>query len=178
MNLSPEGLERLLTELADRADSDQVGDRVPAIRGRVRRAARRRAAALAAAATVIIVLLAPDEKVAALLKPQRGGRIVVISVTIRGRVPQASTFDARDGKPTDNLRELLMDWGNEGWEGTQGVLPVEGFGCDAGAPFIDISTSFVVTHEYLQPGPETATFLTGACAPVGPVEQKLSFMVK
>jgi hypothetical protein len=209
MNLSPEAFEQVLAELADRADDHQVVDRVPAVRGRARRAARRRAGAVAAAVTVIVVLatgvagfggmpllrgekpapatkptptgpyltvtLVRDERVAAVLKPERGGRIVVINVILRGRVPQASTFDPKHGQATDNLRGLQMDWGDRGG---QGALPVEGFGCDAGAPLMDISTSFVMTHEYLQSGPETVTFKTGACNPVGPVDQKLSFVVK
>jgi hypothetical protein len=56
MNLSPEAFEQVLAELADRADSHPVLDRVPAVRGRARRNARRRAGALAAALTVLIVL--------------------------------------------------------------------------------------------------------------------------
>jgi hypothetical protein len=56
MNLSPEALEQVLTELADRADEHQVLDRVPAVRGRARRNARRRTGVLVAALTVVIVL--------------------------------------------------------------------------------------------------------------------------
>jgi hypothetical protein len=209
MNLSPEALERVLTELADRADGDHVGDRVPAIRDRARRAARRRTGALAAVVTVLIVLatgatgfgglpllrgegpdpakrpapikpfltisLVRDEKTAAMVKPQMGGKIVVVKVTLRGRVPQVSDFDARGGKATDNLRGLLMDWGNGGGQGAE---PAEGFGCGAGAPLVDVNTSFLMTTEYVRPGPETVTFKTGACDPIGQVEQKLTFVVE
>lgn len=56
MNPSPDAFERVLTELADRADRHTVVDRVLAVRGRARRNARRRAGALAAALTVLIVM--------------------------------------------------------------------------------------------------------------------------
>jgi hypothetical protein len=56
MNLSPEALEQVLTELADRADGHHVVDRVPAIRGRARRNARRRAGAMVTAVAVLAVV--------------------------------------------------------------------------------------------------------------------------
>jgi hypothetical protein len=56
MNLSPEAFEQVLAELADRADQHQVPDRVPAVRGRARRASRRRAGAVATALAVVIVI--------------------------------------------------------------------------------------------------------------------------
>ncbi len=62
--------------------------------------------------------------------------------------------------------------------GGSGREPAEGFACDAGAPLMDVDTSFLMTNEYVQLGPQTVTFKTGACDPIGQVEQKLSFMVQ
>jgi hypothetical protein len=58
MNRSPGGLERMLAELAVRADADQPADRVSAIHARARRAEVARAGAVVGVVVTIIVLVA------------------------------------------------------------------------------------------------------------------------
>ncbi len=213
MNLSPEAFEQVLAELADRADANQVVDRVTAVRGRARRNAQRRAGTLVASLVVLVVLasgvagfgglsslrgegtgpaatpaapyltvrLERDEKTEASVPPYtKGARAVVINVILRGRVPQAAGY--RPGEPiTDNLRELNM--GTDG-RVSQGATVQNGFHCDPDAPLVDIDTSFLMTLDfapiknYPMLGPHELTFVTGACAPVGPVVQKLTVVLK
>jgi hypothetical protein len=217
MNLSPEAFERVLTELADRADAHPVADRVPAVRARARRNARRRAGVVAAALTVLIVMasgaagfgglpllrgqgagpakklnppgpyllaqLVRDEKREATLSPRvSGGRVVVINVSLRGRVPRWSGYQA-GGDVRDNLWEALLI--ADGGDTTVNVRPTKlDFHCDPAAPLVDIDISFPVTLNYR---PDVATpmlgrhdlrFTASACAPVGLVQQKLTIVVK
>jgi hypothetical protein len=213
MNLSPEAFEQVLAELADRADGDQVVDRVPAVRRRARRNAQRRAGVLAASLVVLVVLasgvagfgglpslrgegagpaatpagpyltvqLERDEKTEASVPPYtEGARAVVVNVILRGRVPQAAGYRPGD-QITDNLRELNM-----GIDGrvNEGATAQKGFHCDPDAPLVDIDTSFLMTlnfaplKNYRMLGPHELTFITGACAPVGQVVQKLTVVLK
>jgi hypothetical protein len=124
-----------------------------------------------------------DERKESTLTPRvSGGRVVVINVILRGRVPQWSGYRA-GADVKDNLWELLLtaDGGNT----TVTIRPTQAdFHCNPGAPLVDIDTSFPVTLQYrpdvVTPvlGPHDVRFTTGACLPVGLIEQKLTVVVK
>jgi hypothetical protein len=131
----------------------------------------------------LTVQLVRDQKAEATLTPRfSGGRVVVIQVTLHGRVPQWSGYQA-GADVRDNLWELLMNVDNDTSPWT--VRPTQkGFHCDPGAPLVNIDTSFPVKLQFLPDaafpmlGPHDLRFTAGACVPVGLVQQKLTIEVK
>ena len=207
MNRSPDALDRVLADLASRADLHQPADRVPAIHRRARRAAAVRVAAAAGACTAVVAVVAvalgsgglpfnradtdpavqptksapflkvglsdAKELAAGLPDSGQGPHVVVIQITLRGRVPQHAD---PAGDPvtagTDNLLGLEMDWGDHGTSGR-----TAGGSCAPDAKLVDVNTSYLVTNHYRRAGTYRLTYTASACAPVGTVTKTMTVTV-
>src|SRR4051794_9145955 len=136
----------------------------------------------APAGPYLSIQLVRDEKKEATLTPRvSGGRVVVVNVIMRGRVPQWSGY--RPGADVkDNLWEALLI--GDGGKMTVTVRPTKlDFHCAPNAPLVDMDTSFPVIINY-EPGVATPMlgrhdlrFTASACPPVGLVQQKLTVVV-
>jgi len=133
--MSPQNVQRLLEDLAARADTHHPTDRVAQIHRRARRAAAVRAGAVAAVVAIVLAVavtgvrglldareptpsdrspagtflraeLAEDPALAAALPPSPvGGTRVAVSISVRGRVPQ---LVAPAGQPAPAGRDNLL----------------------------------------------------------------------
>jgi len=129
------------------------------------------------------VQLVRDEAKEATTTPRyNGGRVVVVKVILRGRVPRWSGYQA-GADVRDNLWEALLyaDGGKDIVE----VRPTQlKFHCDPAAPLVDIDMSFPLTLNYGPDryipmlGPHDLRFTASACAPAGLAQQKLTVVVK
>lgn len=204
MNLSPDALDRALTELASRADLDGSVDRVPAIHRRARRAATVRVASVAGAVTALVAVIAitlggvpftradsapakpapkpfltvglesQPESAAGLPDRGLGGHAAVVQVTIHGLVPQRYNDAGEVGTGTDNLKHFRMYWDPRGYEG----MVSSDYHCEPGARLVRVDTQFLMTGYYRQPGTYPITFVTAGCGSVGEVSKKLDLIVR
>jgi hypothetical protein len=204
--MTPDVLERALAEIATRADSHPVGDRVAAIRRRARRVAALRvsAVAVATAATVaaavalsggglpfaregtpadrtpkpfLRVELREAPELAAAIAPPEVGTNVVVDVTVEGLVPQLAP---PPGEPVpeglDNLIQFRVDWGDRLWSGN-GVSDAGMGRCVAGAPLVPVTDDSPFTHAYREPGTYTVRYRASACSPIGAVKETITVTV-
>jgi len=173
-------------------------DRAPASDRRPRRAAAVRAAAVAGACAAVAVAsgcgtshrASPDPAVpptptapflevslaseanlaAALPDKGLGTHVVVIRISLHGRVPQHAD---PNGDPvtagTDNLLGLEMHW-----DETSSAGRSPGGTCAPDARLVDVDTSYLMTNYYERAGTYKITYVAGACDPVGTVTKTLT----
>ena len=173
-------------------------DRAPASDRRPRRAAAVRAAAVAGACAAVAVAsgcgtshrASPDPAVpptptapflevslaseanlaAALPDKGLGTHVVVIRISLHGRVPQHAD---PNGDPvtagTDNLLGLEMHW-----DETSSAGRSPGGTCAPDAKLVDVDTSYLMTNYYERAGTYKITYVAGACDPVGTVTKTLT----
>lgn len=178
MNLSPEALEQVLTDLADRADAHHVIDRVPAVRSRARRNAQRRAGALAGGLAVLLVLvaglvgsgglpLAHDQGPAK--QPVPAGPFLSLQLLRDPAAEIAATPRQSGGRVVvvdmvlhgrvpqvsgyragDDVRVNLSELllSSDGGNTTVTLRPTRAIHCDPGAPLVNIDLTVPVRLEY------------------------------
>ena len=183
---------------AARADLHQPAGGVPETHRRARRAAAVRAAAVAAACAAVVaacgdtssddanpdtaaqttssapfleVSLTSEDKLAAALPDNgQGPHVVVVRITLHGRVPQHAD---PNGDPvtagTDNLLGLQMHWDETSSEGRDG----DGT-CAPDAKLVDVDTSYLMTNHYERAGTYEISYDATACDPVGTVTKTLT----
>lgn len=203
--MSPD-VDRLLADLAARADLHHPADRVAAVHRRARRAAAVRSGVAAAVVALLVAAgvtgargfldarepapaglpagpflraeLREDRQLAAALPPSPvGGTRVAVSISVRGRVPRLA---APAGQPApegrDNLLRQEIDWGDQPRPAWQGSQRDDALECDGGA-LVAVSDDYVVDHAYQRPGTYTVTFRTAACPPLGEVRRSVTITV-
>jgi hypothetical protein len=205
MNRSPDGLDRVLDELASRADLHQTSDRVPAIHRRARRAAALRVASVAGALTAVVAVAiavgsgglpftraeestpahhqpAPFLKVSLAYEDKLAAAITPrmpgIPVVIRVNLHGRvpQMADAAGELATSATENTLGFKMHWSSTGYDGASP--GYACVAGARLVDVNEEFLMTNYYARPGTYTIVFDTAACDPVGKVSQTLTFTVR
>jgi hypothetical protein len=201
----PDALDRVLADLASRADLHQTSDRVPAIHRRARRAAAVRVAAVAGALTAVVAVAVAvgsgglpftraEESIPAHHQP---APFLKVSLAYEDKLAAGLT-PSRPGIPVViriNLHGRVPQMANRTgalatsatdntlgfkmhWSknGYDGATP--GYACVAGARLVDVDEEFLMTTYYRRPGTYTIAFDTAACDPVGPVSKSLTITVR
>ncbi|MEP6762045.1 MAG: hypothetical protein ABJA93_11880 [Sporichthyaceae bacterium] len=205
MNLSPDALDRALTELAERADLDESVDRVPAIHHRARRAATVRlasvAGALAAVAAVVAITLGagglPFTRADSV--PAKPAPKPFLTVGLESQEELAAGLSDRGlGTPVVvqiTFHGLVPQMYNDAGElatGTDNLLSLQmywdprgwdgrgssEYHCVRGAPLVKMDNEFLMTTYAFRAGTHPITLRATACDPVGEVSEKLSLTVR
>ena len=115
-------------------------------------------------------LASEPDLAAALPDKGLGTHVVVVRVSLHGRVPQHADPNGNPATAgTDNLLGLQMFWTETSSEGRS----PDGT-CAPDAEIVDVDTSYLMTNYYERAGTYEIRFVADACAPVGTVTQALT----
>lgn len=204
MNLSPDALDRALTELASRADLDESVDRVPAIHHRARRAATVRVASVAGGLAAVVAVVAITLGAGGLpftradSVPAKPAPKPFLTVGLDSQEELAAGLSDRGlGTPVvvqvtihglvprmyNDVGELAtgtdnLKYAKMYWDprGYDGFSSSD-YHCEPGAPLVRVDSQFLMTTYATRAGTHPITFRTAGCDPVGEVSKKMSLTV-